>query len=75
MIADKYLFDETIKPWLNKNKFNLSLELHNSSPDPNNKNTPQTVETIELEENNNIYLLLYYRFDNCINAQGNQKKL
>lgn len=49
-VWDKYLFDETIKPWLNKNKFNLSLELHNSSPVPNNKNTPHTVGTIELEE-------------------------
>lgn len=49
-VWDMYLFDETVKPWLEKNKLNLSLEVHNNSPVSNNKNEPQTVGTIELGE-------------------------
>lgn len=49
-VWDMYLFDETVKPWLEKNKLNLSLEVHNNPPVSNNKNEPQTDKTIELEE-------------------------
>lgn len=49
-VWDRYLFDETVKPWLEKNKLNLSLEVHNNSSIPNNRNDTKIPRTIELEE-------------------------
>ena len=49
-VWDRYLFDETIKPWLEKNKLNLSLEVHNNSSISNNRNDTKIPRTIELEE-------------------------
>jgi len=48
-IWDRYLFDETVKLWLEKNKLGLSLEVHNNSP-VSNKGKSQIVGTITLEE-------------------------
>lgn len=47
-VWDRYLFDETVKPWLEKNKLNLSLEVHNNSSVSNNKNATKMPRTIEL---------------------------
>ena len=50
-VWDRYLFDETVKPWLEKNKFNLSLEVNNnSSITTTNSNVSKTSRSIELEE-------------------------
>lgn len=49
-IWDRYLFDETVKPWLEKNKLRLSLEVHDSSPALNNHNEQKVIRTIELDE-------------------------
>lgn len=49
-VWDRYLFDETVKPWLEKNKLNLSLEVHNNSSGLNNKEKQKILSTIELEE-------------------------
>lgn len=49
-VWDMYLFNETVRPWLEKNKFNLSLEVHDNSPVSNSKNNARTASTIELEE-------------------------
>ena len=49
-VWDRYLFDETVKPWLEKNKLRLSLEVHNSPTVLNNQNKASVTRTIELEE-------------------------
>jgi hypothetical protein len=50
-VWDRYLFDETVKPWLEKNKFNLSLEVNNNSPiTTTNSNVSKISRSIELEE-------------------------
>lgn len=49
-VWDRYLFDETVKPWLEKNKFNLSIEVHNNSPLSDNKNDTKIVRMSELQE-------------------------
>ena len=49
-VWDRYLFDETVKPWLEKNKLRLSLKVHNSSTVLNNQNEVGVTRTIELEE-------------------------
>ena len=49
-VWDKYLFDETVKPWLEKNKLRLSVKVHNSSTVLNNQNKARVTRTIELEE-------------------------
>lgn len=49
-VWDRYLFDETVKPWLEKNKLRLSVKIHNSSTVLNNQNKPGITRTIELEE-------------------------
>ena len=49
-VWDRYLFDETVKPWLEKNKFNLSIEVHNNSPLSDNKNDTKIVRMPELQE-------------------------
>ena len=49
-VWDRYLFDETVKPWLVKNKFNLSLEVHNNLPLSDNKNGTKIVRTPSLQE-------------------------
>lgn len=49
-VWDRYLFDETVKPWLEKNKLRLSLEVHDSTPVLNNQNEPKVIRTIELDE-------------------------
>ena len=47
---DKYLFNETVRPWLEKNKFNLSLEVYNNVSVFNNKNDTKIHRIIELDE-------------------------
>lgn len=49
-VWDRYLFDETVKPWLEKNKFNLSLEVNNNSPISNNRNDTKVGRTTESQE-------------------------
>ncbi len=49
---DKNLFDETVKPWLEKNKFNLALEVHNSSTSPS-KQSESVVNSMGLYEDLN----------------------
>ena len=49
-VWDRYLFDETVKPWLEKNKLRLSLEIHNSSTALNNQNEPKVIRTMGLGE-------------------------
>lgn len=50
VVWDRYLFDETVKPWLEKNKLNLSLEVHSNLPVSDNENKLKITRTIELEE-------------------------
>lgn len=49
-VWDRYLFDETVKPWLEKNKFNLSIEVNNNSTVTTNNNVSKIFTSIELEE-------------------------
>ena len=51
-VWDKYLFDETVKPWLEKNKLNLALEVHSSSTSPN-KRSESVINSIELYDDLN----------------------
>lgn len=48
-VWDRYLFDETIKPWLEKNKLRLSLEVDNNST-VSSKKEPRAGSAITLEE-------------------------
>ncbi len=45
-VWDKYLFDETVKPWLEKNKLNLALEVHTSP----NKQSDSVINSMELDD-------------------------
>ena len=49
-VWDRYLFDETVKPWLEKNKLRISLQANNSKETLSNEKRTNTVETIELKE-------------------------
>lgn len=49
-VWDRYLFDNTVKTWLEKNKLNLVVEVHKKSPLPQSKKRAETVRTTELQE-------------------------
>lgn len=51
-VWDKYLFDETVKPWLEKNKLNLALEVHSSSTSPS-KQSESVVNSMKLYDDLN----------------------
>ena len=47
---DRYLFDATVKSWLEKNKLRLSMEVHDSTPILNNQNEQIVNRTAGLDE-------------------------
>ena len=47
---DRYLFDATVKSWLEKNKLRLSMEVHDSTPILNNPNEQIVNRTAGLDE-------------------------
>lgn len=49
-VWDRYLFDETVKPWLEKNKLRLSLKVQNSTNALNHQNEPKNIRAMGLDE-------------------------